>query len=215
MANNRKERKKAASNMYRGSDFGDEQSQMSSYNPVVDDYYRARRFSRRNKAIRIIFVLCAMLYAIFSILAVTKGVTNLQNTINTLNKNAENIDAVSAEARDIINSGLRETAELAQSVRATLRVQLNAETFCPSDPSFSESDAGKQVFDQAQEAIRLLEALDDFKVVPVFRTQQPVVRGKGGLDQCITGRNRGVVDQRAVGIDVIEPDRLFDVVRDR
>lgn len=153
-------------------------------NKQADVHPKSRsRCCNRSVLVRSVFLLCGALYILFAILLVTRGVTDLQNTINTVNDSSNDIDAISAEARDIIRTGLRDSIELASSVRTQLVQELDAPVFCPADPSVQNSDIGRQVLDTAQQAIALLSDLDDFYDTPLAEAESALDKVEKGSAQ--------------------------------
>jgi hypothetical protein len=111
---------------------------------------------------RIVFMLSGLIYIIFAALLVTEGITNLQSSVNTLNVSAQQIRLISAEAADIIQVGLTDLKYLASAIRTQISDQFEGQAFCPADPTLANSVLGLDVSGQADEAIVLLDRLDDF-----------------------------------------------------
>jgi hypothetical protein len=111
---------------------------------------------------RIVFLLSGFIYITFSALLVTKGITNLQSSVNTLNVSAQQIRLISDEAANIIQEGLTDLKDLAGAIRQQIADQFEGQAFCPADPTLENSVLGLDVSGQADEAILLLDRLDNF-----------------------------------------------------
>jgi hypothetical protein len=121
-----------------------------------------RKWPDRPMRGRIVFLLSGVIYIIFSALLVTKGITNLQSSVNTLNVSAQQIRLISAEAADIIQEGLTDLEGLAGAIRTQISDQFAGQAFCPADPTLENSVLGLDVSGQADEALLLLDRLDNF-----------------------------------------------------
>lgn len=121
-----------------------------------------RQWPNRPMRGRIVFLLSGVIYIIFSALLVTKGITNLQSSVNTLNVSAQQINILSTEAADIIRNGLRDLKDSAAAVRVQISDQFQGQAFCPADPTLQSSALGQDISGQADDAILLLDRLDNF-----------------------------------------------------
>jgi hypothetical protein len=135
---------------------------------------------------RIVFLLSGVIYITFSALLVTKGVTNLQSSVNTLNVSAQQIRLISAEAGNIIQDSLMDLKDLAKTVRQQIADQFQGQAFCPADPTLTNSVLGLDVSGQADEAIILLDRLDNF-------TSDDLDTLKDGV-ATVTSRSLDVID---------------------
>jgi hypothetical protein len=112
--------------------------------------------------IRSIFILSGITFILFAILTVTQGITNLQDTIVGVHQSAVDIDSIATEADDIINSGLLNIQDMATSVRDGIVNELSGDNFCPADPTLENNEAAANIRTQADEAVQLLNMLDNF-----------------------------------------------------
>jgi hypothetical protein len=145
-----------------------------------------RKWPDRPTRGRIVFLLSGVIYITFSALLVTKGITNLQSTVNTLNVSAQQIRLISAEAADIIQTGLTDLNGLTGDIRTQISDQFAGQAFCPADPTLANSVLGLDVSGQADEAIILLDRLDNF-------TSEDVDALKGGVID-VASRSEDVID---------------------
>ena len=112
---------------------------------------------------RIIFLISGLVVIVFSILLVTKGLTQLQTTVDTVHESSVAMEGITSETRTVILDGLRGVRSRAESVRLTLLQELSLEVFCPADVSMENSQVGRDVREQVDAAVDLLDELEDFQ----------------------------------------------------
>lgn len=137
-------------------------------------YHENNSFSKRPTRVRSCFLFCGLVFVTFAILSVTQGLTNLETTVETVNENAANIDRLSAEAEDIVNSGLREVRSIAVDVRDLVVAELEGD-ICPGDPTGGSNEIVAEIEAQSSEAVRLLNELDDFVASNADEIEQAAV----------------------------------------
>jgi hypothetical protein len=132
--------------------------------PPVDGFVMESKMRWPNRPMRgrIVFLVSGIIYITFTALLVREGITNLQSSVNTLNRSAQQIRLISVEAADIIQVGLRDLKDGAASIREQIADQFQGNSFCPADPALENSVLGRDVSGQADDAIILLDLLDDF-----------------------------------------------------
>lgn len=145
--------------------------------------------------LRGIFLFCGFVYILFSVLLVTNGVTNLQSSVQGLANGAREVSALSEEASQILSDGLEKLGDLAVQVRATLSEQFQQGTFCPADPTLENSELGREISTQADEAILLLDQIGDFSRDNVTELEESIERvQKGAQDTSNVTENIDVND---------------------
>jgi len=108
-----------------------------------------------------VFFICGILQIVFAILMVTKGVANLQTTTDT-------IQIVNNDLRVIIDAAvsnfedLKQVGETAYVLRDQLVFDLQSDNFCPDNPTFAETKAGRDIMAAAGGAITMLEEMGNF-----------------------------------------------------
>jgi hypothetical protein len=127
--------------------------------PVVE---KKSRCGSRPMRGRVLFLLSGIVYITFTTLLVTEGLTNLQSSANTLSWSSREVESISTEAQEIIQTGLVDLKDLAIAVRERLAEQFQGNQFCPADPGLQNSEVGRDISTQANEAVTLLDQLTDF-----------------------------------------------------
>jgi hypothetical protein len=170
--------------------------------PINDGLVKgSKRISWPNRPMRgrIVFMVSGIFYITFSTLLVAKGITNLQSSVNTLNVSAQQIELISAEAASIIQDSLKDLKDLASTIREQITNEFQADEFCPADPSLENSALAKDVSGQANDAITLLDQLDDFASDDLATLEEGVLATvSGSLEVIETTENIDLNDWEAL-----------------
>uniref|UniRef100_A0A7S3DVY5 Protein tweety homolog n=1 Tax=Entomoneis paludosa TaxID=265537 RepID=A0A7S3DVY5_9STRA len=126
--------------------------------PVAGDPWKSKATISR-----VIFVVSGIICITFGLLMVTHGITNLQTGINTVHDNSIKLNRLSSDARSVIQKGMLDLRDTAVNIRSVVEAELSAEEFCPADPDISNSEVGRSLREKADEVVRLLTDLADFR----------------------------------------------------
>lgn len=135
-----------------------------------------KKFSsdKRPARVRVAFIIAGLLFIVFAILLVAKGLTNLQNSVNIFHGSAEDVNTITIGAKDVIQNGFRQLKDEVDSARTQVTQQLFQSSFCPADPSVQNSDLAQQVKTQAEEAVVLLDQLNNFSDEPLNQLENAI-----------------------------------------
>mmetsp|Transcript_1295 Transcript_1295/g.1734 ORF Transcript_1295/g.1734 Transcript_1295/m.1734 type:complete len:587 (-) Transcript_1295:163-1923(-) len=152
---------------------------------------------------RVCFIISGIICITFGLLLVTEGVTNLQTGINTINDNSIKLNKLAGDARLIIQEGMLEMKDMATNIRGIVENELAPENFCPDDPLVTGSEVGRDIRERSDEALDLLQQLDDFQESELNDVEEAMKIMYDGTDEIIS---------QAADVDVSDWQSLIVII---
>ena len=126
-----------------------------------EEYIEDKSWLLRPRRIRITFFVCGFLQILFAILLVTQGVANLQGSTDTVQVSTSSLRLLVDEALQV-SLNLDQVGDTGLILRDQIVFDLDEDNFCPGNPAFAETKAGKSIVAAAEGAVGMLSQLDDF-----------------------------------------------------
>jgi hypothetical protein len=126
-----------------------------------EEYIEDKAWLLKPRRIRITFFICGFLQILFSILLVTKGVANLQRTTDTVQVSTISLRLRVDEAIQTAQN-LNQVGDTGLILRDQIVFDLDKDNFCPDNPAFANTEAGRDIVAAADGAVTMLKQLGDF-----------------------------------------------------
>jgi Ca2+/Na+ antiporter len=154
----------------------------------TDEEFEEERNEWRKRPIRvrIVFLIAGLLQITFAILLVTRGISSLQESTDTIEDSAEATRLLLDESISVSQS-LLQIGDTAVILRDQIVFDLDEGNFCPDNPSFNETQAGKEI---TGAAVKMLNDLGNFVKDNVAGLEESLDDGNDnldGVDDLITG----------------------------
>ena len=147
-----------------------------------EEYIEDSNWKKQPFRVRITFFICGLLQIIFAMLMVTKGVANLQQTTDTIQISTANLELLIDEAVQTTQN-LKQVGETGYILRDQLVFDLDKENFCPDNPIFGQTQAGKDIVGAAEGAVSILDSMGDFIGEYVATLEESLEDGKRNLQE--------------------------------
>ena len=141
----------------------------------------ANEWRKRPIRVRLAFLLAGILQIIFAILMVTHGIANLQETTDTV-EYSSNAARLLLDESVSVSQSLVQIGDTAKTLRDQIVMDLDRDNFCPQNPIFDETQAGKDILTAADASVQMLNDLGDFIEENVAGLEESLEDGKNNLD---------------------------------
>ena len=147
-----------------------------------EEYIEDTNWKKQPFRIRITFFIAGLLQIIFAMLMVTKGVNNLQQTTDTVQLSTAQLRLLINEAVQTVDS-LKQVGDTGYILRDQLVFDLDRDNFCPDNPIFEQTQAGKDILASTDRAVTVLAQLGDFIGENVVNLDESMGDARRNLDQ--------------------------------
>ena len=147
-----------------------------------EEYIEDANWKKQPFRIRITFFIAGLLQIIFAMLMVTKGVNNLQQTTDTVQLSTGELRLLVDEAVQTIDD-LKQVGDTGYILRDQLVFDLDKDNFCPDNPIFEQTQAGKDVLASTDGAVTVLAQMGDFIGENIVTLEESMADARRNLDE--------------------------------
>lgn len=140
-----------------------------------------KKWLRRPRRVRIVFLIAGILQIVFALLMVTHGVADVEEATNSIDHSSQ-LTRLRLDESVSITGSLIQIGDTAMNLRDQIVFDLDKQNFCPDNPQFNQTQAGKQITNTADEAVQMLNQMDGFVKNNVVGLKKSLTEGNKNLD---------------------------------